>query len=79
MLKARSVVNCSLRSSKATPTRIVMVPVRARMGRLSARIRLRFLSPDPESQNRGYEGCGDEREGEPAGEAGDVYKISGHD
>ena len=46
MLKARSVVNCSSRSCNATPTRMVTVPVMARMGNDSARMRLRFSTPN---------------------------------
>ncbi len=45
ILKASSVVNCSLRSSSATPTRIVTAPVSASIGRLSASMRLKFWPP----------------------------------
>ncbi len=43
---AGRVTKISLRSSSARPTRVITVPVRASIGKLSARMRLRLAAPN---------------------------------
>ena len=51
----------SIRSSRATPTRMITVPVSASIGRLSARMRLRE-GADPEGGHRDRDGDDDQGE-----------------